>query len=105
MKNVNPTPAIEINSTLASSVITAAGTIKSHRGRLAKISILNPGIAGQLIFNDAATVASAGASNQILAVGYAALSPGLLVDLDWPCVYGITVSQVPDGARLRVSYE
>lgn len=105
MRNANPHPVIEIKSTLASSVITSAETIKANRGRLAKISILNPGTTGQLIFNDAATVASAGATNQILAIGFDALRPGLIIDLDWPCLYGIAVSHVPTGGSLRISYE
>jgi hypothetical protein len=67
----------------------------------------NVGTEGAFVFNDAATLAGANSSNQIMAIPYDAASIGNIGDsaLNWPCTNGLVVSQVPTGGVIAVVYE
>jgi hypothetical protein len=66
------------------------------------------GSAGNLIFNDCATLAAAGAQNQILTIGYASAAVGDLPigagDQPLPISNGLVISEVPTGMVLTVVY-
>lgn len=75
--------------------VTAAAVIKASPGRLCKIVVVAPGSAGTLVVNDLATTTGSAAGNVIFSIGFAALSVGQVIVLDWPCVTGIAVTTVP----------
>ena len=80
--------------------ITAATVVKATPGRLVAISVL---VAGTTVgsVNDAATVATAAAANQIGVVPEAVTTSPLI--FDWPCATGIVVTP-GTGQTLAVSY-
>ena len=84
-----------LNSTLN---VGAAAVIKAAPGRVARLIIIAPGTtSGALTFNDCATTGAATTANEIYTIGYAGLSVGQIIDLDFPCQVGIVVSAVPGG--------
>jgi hypothetical protein len=86
--------------------VNATGVIKGSAGRLAKLLVQTPGSAGNIVLNDAATVAGANASNQILSLAFNAVTDvaGGVISLDWPCANGIVVSAITTGGVFAVSY-
>lgn len=76
--------------------VTAAAVVKASAGRAGKLIVIAPGSgSGSLTLNDCATTGAATTANQIYTIGYAALSVGLVVDLDFPVANGLVVSAVP----------
>ena len=82
--------------------ITAATAIKASAGRIAKIIIVAQGTSGSFTFNDVTTTGGAAASNQILTFAFNAYAVGTVLDVDWPCLSGITLSAVPAGSPIIV---
>ncbi len=69
--------------------------------------ILSGGSAGNLTFNDCATLAEASSANQILSVPYNyanVATIGASNELNWPLLAGLVVSAIPTGATLAVVY-
>jgi hypothetical protein len=64
-------------------------------------NVLTQGTAGNLVFNDAATLAQASIANQIATSSYEQ-EGGLAID--WPVANGLVVSQVPTGGVFSVMY-
>lgn len=84
-------PAQGISTGLAGGLsaaynVTATGVIKGAPGVLARISCAT---AGSITVNDATSTGSSAITNQIWS---GSLTAGQVVELDWPCVAGITVS-------------
>lgn len=78
--------------------ITAASVVKASPGRLCKIVVIAPGTtSGTLTINDLTTTTGGAAGNEIFSIGYAAMSAGQVIVLDWPCLTGIAVTAVPGG--------
>ena len=84
--------------------VTSTGTIKSSPGRISKIIVQNAGSAGTLTVNDCASTGAASAGNTLFKIGQANISAGQTIDLDLPLAVGLTVSAIPTGATLLVSY-
>ena len=68
--------------------LTAAQVVKAAPGILNKISCI---VAGSITINDLAVNSGAGAANEIWS---GSLTAGQVLELDWPCITGITVSSV-----------
>ena len=84
--------------------VTAAAVIKAAPGRVGKIIVVAPGTtSGSLTINDCATTGAATTANEIYTIGYAALSVGQIIELDFPCAVGIIVSAVPGGGSPQYS--
>lgn len=66
--------------------VAATGVIKGAPGVLARISCAT---AGSITVNDAISTGSSAITNQIWS---GSLTAGQVVELDWPCAAGITVS-------------
>jgi hypothetical protein len=78
--------------------VTAAVAVKATAGRLCKIVVIAPGTtSGSLTINDCATTGAATTANEVFTIGYAAMSVGQVITLDFPCQVGIVVSAVPGG--------
>lgn len=81
----------------------------STRAKFKSFIVQNPGSAGNLVFNDSATLAGANASNQIASFAYnsslISSSEPWPAPFDWPLQSGLVVSAVPTGMILAVSYE
>jgi hypothetical protein len=84
--------------------ITAAQVIKAAAATLYRITVIAPGTAGSLTFNDCTSVGSATAANEIYTAGFAALAAGQIVTLEWPANVGIVLSAIPTGGAVSVSY-
>lgn len=106
-------PIAVANTTVAGGTtsklnITAAAVVKAGPGRLARIVVVAPGTTGgALTINDCLTVAAAAASNEILSIGFAGLTAGQVIDLEFPCLVGIVVSAVPSAGSpvFSISYQ
>lgn len=87
--------------------LTAATVIKGSAGRIAKVVVVAGGTAsdGAFELNDSATTGGASAANEIISIP-AGTAAGTVIDLDWPCANGITLSAVPSAGSpiLAVSY-
>ncbi len=95
---------ISTNGGQFSALALAAGAnlVKSGPGRLVRLSVVTVGTAGTFAAYDAATTASAGATNII----YSAVNTtaaGTVVTLEFPVSTGIVVT-VPTGGSVSVSY-
>lgn len=103
-----PTPVAVTNSggNLSALNIQAAAVIKATPGRIARMSIIAPGSAGNFVFNDVATVGAAAVANQvwIAAFNAAGIAAGAVIAIDMPCLVGIVLSAIPTGAIVSVSY-
>jgi hypothetical protein len=66
--------------------ITAAQVVKATRGVCVKISCIT---AGSLTLNDCAVLGNAAISNEFFS---GSLTAGQVIELNWPCGTGITVS-------------
>ncbi len=76
--------------------VTAAAVVKASAGRAGKIVVIAPGTTGGVLtLNDSATTGGASAANTIYTAGFAALSVGLVINLDFPVANGLVVSAVP----------
>jgi hypothetical protein len=84
--------------------VTAAQVIKAAPATLYRITVIAPGTSGALTVNDATSVGSATATNEILSVPFGSLVAGQVITLEWPANTGITVSAVPTGGAFSVSY-
>lgn len=86
--------------------ISAAALISATAKMLLAFVVQSPGTAGSLTFNDCATVAAAGASNQILSIAYSNLSSVLsqFWTIGWPLSTGLVVSAVPTAAVIALLY-
>jgi|GEM_PF-3048092 len=84
--------------------LTAAQVIKGGSGTLYRITVIAPGTSGALTVNDATSVGSATATNEILSVPFGSLTAGQVMTLEWPANTGITVSAVPTGGAFSVAY-
>ena len=86
--------------------VTAAAVIKAGAGRAVRVVVIAPGSAGSLTLNDCATTGAATTANEIYTIGYAALSVGQVITLDWPCATGFVVSAVPSAGspQFAISY-
>lgn len=84
---------------------TAAKVIKATPGRLARISVVTAGTAGNLTINDNnATGASNVIGNEIFNAAFGTIPLGTVITLDWPCKTGITVSVMPTAMVIAISY-
>jgi hypothetical protein len=94
-----------IGGTQTALNITAPTLINPRRCILWTINVVNPGNAGVLTINDAASLEAANESNQMLVFPFASLvAAGPLVKLAWPMQSGIVVSAVPTGAVLNFAF-
>jgi hypothetical protein len=88
--------------------ITAPGVVVVPPTRSKFVGyIMSGGSAGNLTFNDCATLAAASSANQILSLPYnvaAIATIGVSNALNWPLLAGLVVSSVPTGATLAVIY-
>lgn len=84
--------------------ITEATVLKPEPGILCTISVLAAGTSGTLTVNDAASTGGAQTANAIYSCAYDELPADGVIPLNWPCSTGITVSSVPSGAQVAVSY-
>lgn len=84
--------------------VTAVAVIKPASGTLMRITVIAPGTAGSLTFNDCATTGAATAANEIYTAGFAALSAGQVVTLEWPVSVGIVLSSIPTGGQVSIAY-
>ncbi len=105
---VAQTPSIVGTSSVLN--VTAAAVIKATPGTLAQINVVNAGTSGSLVVNDCATTATATTANQILNLTQAQVAAlgavtGGVIDCEFPCKVGLTVSAVPAGSQLAVSYD
>lgn len=80
--------------------VTAAAALKATPGVLAKVIVNAVGSGGALTFNDCAAIGDAAAGNQIITIPQADLTVGQVIDLNWPCATGITLSAVPSGGGI-----
>jgi len=80
-----------------------ANLVKATPGRIVRLSVLALGTAGNLMVNDCATIGAVTSANTIYEMGFAGATEGLVVDLQFPCTYGIVVT-VPTGGMVSVSY-
>lgn len=79
--------------------ITAASVIKATPGRLCTfIPVAVGSTSGAWTFNDCATTGAAAASNEIASIAYTALTAGIPIQFNWPCLTGIVLSAVPGGS-------
>jgi hypothetical protein len=97
--------------------VTAAAVVKATPGRLRKVSIIVAGsTSGGFVINDAVTTTASTTtgdtqSNVIWYATYtsaaAIFAAGGVINLDWPCANGITVSAVPGSGspQIAVSYD
>ena len=88
---------------------TAAVAVKATPGRIAKLIIIDPGTTGgAFTINDCATTGAAAAANTIWSAPYngTGIVKGAVIDLDFPCAVGITLSAVPSGGTpiVAISY-
>lgn len=84
--------------------ITAATVVKAVPGFLCTVIVDNIGSGGALTLNDCATTGAAASGNQIASIAQADLKAGVPYTFLWPCRAGITVSAVPTGGTVRVSF-
>lgn len=84
--------------------VTAAAVLKAAPGVCVRISVITAGSAGTLAINDCTTTGAAATANQFYNGLNASLTQGAVVELDWPCGSGITVSAVPTGSVLAIAF-
>lgn len=84
--------------------VTAAQAFKALPGILFRVCIVVVGSAGNLTLNDCATTGTASAANTILTVAFGSLTVGQVIYLEWPCGTGITLSAIPTGGQVSLSY-
>jgi hypothetical protein len=80
-----------------------ANLVKATPGRVVRLSVVTLGTAGSLMVNDCSTIGAVSAANTIYEMGFAGATEGLVVTLEFPCLYGIVVT-VPTGGVVSVSY-
>jgi hypothetical protein len=85
----------------APTVITPPSPLNTIAG-IVGFNVLVQGSAGNLVFNDAATLAAASTANEFSVSSYEQ-QEGL--PIDWPVQNGLVVSQVPTGGVFSVLYE
>ncbi len=84
--------------------VTAAAVLKASAGRVGKIIVVAPGTtSGSLTINDCASTGAATGANEIFTIGYAGLSAGQVIELDFPVVNGVVVSAVPGAGSPQFS--
>jgi hypothetical protein len=83
--------------------VTRRIVVKAAPGRLNKLVIINGGTGSAFTLHDCATLADAAAANAIFVLPPGA-TVGTIINLDWPMQVGITLSAVPDGGVLAVSF-
>jgi len=92
-----PVQAVITDGTRSTLNVNAAGVIKASPGRLAKITVGGTvGTGGSYTFNDCTTTAAAAAANQIFTTA-GTLAVGSVIDLNVPCLSGITLSAFATG--------
>lgn len=79
-------------------------TIKAAPGLLYRVTVVTAGSGGSLTLNDAASLATATTQNSFFTAANSALTAGTVLTLEWPCAAGITISSVPTGAQLALSF-
>lgn len=85
--------------------VTAATVVKLTPGTLYRIVVQVAPTAGNLVVNDnAATGGSNTIANQILTVAFGSLAAGQVIEVQWPCLTGITISSVGTGGVFAVAY-
>lgn len=84
----------------APTVITPPSPLNRIAGILG-FGVLTQGTAGNLVFNDCATLSQASIANQIATISYQQAG-GL--PIDWPVANGLVISQVPTGGVFTVMY-
>ena len=84
--------------------VTAAKVLKATPGSIGRVVVNTAGTAGDLTINDCATTGAAAASNEILKVPYGSLTDGQVIDLNFPCKTGITISAITTGGVVAVAY-
>jgi len=89
----------------ASALALSAGVnlVKATPGRVARISVITAGTAGNLAVNDSATTGGVAAGNIIWSLAFGSVTVGQIIELEWPCAKGIVVT-VPTGGAVSVSY-
>lgn len=84
--------------------VTAAAVIKASPGVLYKILVVAPGSAGSLTINDLTTTTGGAAANEILTIAFGLLTVGQVINLEWPCKTGISITAVTTGGQFSVAY-
>lgn len=99
-----PIPVKATTANSSSNHVTAAAAIKATPGILCSVVVTTVGSAGSLTFNDSSTTGGAATANQIFTIAYGSLTVGQVITLNWPCKSGITLSAIPTGGAVSVSY-
>lgn len=84
--------------------VAAAATIKALPGVIATIIVVVAGSGGALTVNNCATTGTATTANEILTIAFGSLTVGQIINLNFPCSVGITVSAVTTGGQFSISY-
>jgi hypothetical protein len=86
--------------------ITAAGVLKASAGIIVHLSVVVPGSAGTFTLNDASSTGGATTANTIFSTAYNSASwyAGAVICVGLPCASGITVSSVPTGSQVVISF-
>jgi hypothetical protein len=98
------TAGVPGGNTAAYNLVTTAQVLKGGPGILMRLLVTTPGSAGNLTFNDCATVGAAAAANQIVSIPFGSLTIGQMITFEWPCIAGIVVSALPTGGLYSVSF-
>ena len=84
----------ELGGTSSVLNVSSAKTLKAGPGRLIRF-VCNAAAATTVTFNDCAATGDAAAGNVIYT--NSAVTLGTVIELDWPCNVGITISAVGGG--------
>jgi hypothetical protein len=104
-QNPIPVQAFRLGGNTPVYNVTAATVVKATPGTLYRIIVQTPPSAGNLTINDnAATGGTNTISNQIVSIAFGSLVAGQVIEVQWPCNTGITVSSVGTGGVFAVAY-
>ena len=84
--------------------VTAAAALKAHPGVLATVIVVVAGSGGSLTFNNCTTTGGATAGNTIFTAANSALSVGQILNFNFPCNVGITLSAITTGGKVSIAY-
>lgn len=84
--------------------ISAPSVVKAAGGNIVIITISGAPTAGFLTINDCATTGAATAANQIVSIPFGSLTQAV-INMNWFLTFnGITVSAIPTGTTIAISY-
>jgi hypothetical protein len=86
--------------------ISAATVVKASAGYTTMVTVSGVGTAGALTLNDCTTTGAAAAANQVVSIPYGAFTgtASIILPLSFVFTTGITISAVPTGVTVAVSY-